>query len=342
MNQLEVDSIDQHSWRQQRCDLIKKLQTFCRGRGFEFFDSQSDFDDLEQAAAEVLIFVKIFDLIPDYEFWKQTENRCKICSKRVVVITDNILTWDDLELVKFISDPRLLGITANYNQYSVGKRTPVKLFNCFMQRGDSVRQSWFYFLHYYRLLDQGHVSYLLKQLTDYSTKTGVELYDFIHLEFGLDRLEKFKEPYQQLRSQVPYRNFSEQFNLVPLIESVKYNLVLETYATDDDRNSWCVTEKTLRPLQFSTISLIFAQKGMLRQMSDLGFAIVYNGHDSLSWQQRQQDLLQILTNDTLTVCNQDLRDAAEHNRRLLGSWKDKIHSPTYFEEIFETYMIEAR
>ena len=338
-NQPEIDSVDQHSWRLQRQQIVKKLKKLCQQHDFEFFYARVNCQDLERIGAETAIFVQIFDLVQDYEFWKTIDNQCRISGKRVFVITDNILRWEDLDWVKFVSDPQLLGITANYQQRPVGPIVPDKLFNCFIQRADSVRQSWFYFLYHYQLLNQGYVSYLLKQLTEYSTKTDVELYDFIHTKFELHQLENFELAYQQLRNQVPYRNFDEQHDLVPLIESVKYNLVLETYAIEDDLDCWCVTEKTLRPLQFATIPLIFGQKHLLQQLVDLGFAIIYNDHDALPWTQRQKNLLEILTNDTMAPEQQELCDIARHNRTLLGNWQAKIHGANYFEEMFESHRI---
>lgn len=338
-NQPEIDSLDQHIWRTQRHQIVKKLKKICQQHNFDFFYRRLDPLRLSHAVSETVIFVKIFDLIPDYDYWKNINDQCRLYGKQVFVITDNILCWNQFDLVKFVSDPHLLGITANYQQRPLGQHTHDKLFNCFIQRADSVRQSWFYFLKHHQLLDQGYVSYLLKSLVDYSDKTGVELYDFIHTKFELYRLENFDTAYRQLKNCVPYRNFDERLDLIPLIETVKYNLVLETYAVEDDLDCWCVTEKTLRPLQFATIPLIFAQKGLLQQLINLGFEIIYNSHDKLHWTQRQQNLLEVLTNDMLEPVQQELHDVAAHNRSLLESWQRKIHNANYLEEMFESHRI---
>ena len=240
----------------------------------------------------------------------------------LLVVTDNILQFDNLEFVWFFSYPELLGVTASYSIADLNT-TPTKLYNCFIQRVDSTRQSWFYFLQHYNLLNQGHVSFLLNQLEDYSKLSGKELFDYIHREYGLHQLSHFDQAYQSLRSQVPYCNFVESSNLIPLIQDSKYSLVLETYAVDDNRNQWCVTEKLLRALQFPNYVLPFSQRGTIAILKSLGiqFNLDLDRLDQLPWQQRQQELLKFLINDQVEFDSELLYNNSLHNQQLLKSWQ---------------------
>jgi hypothetical protein len=277
----------------------------------------------------------LFDLISDYNYWKKINQICAESGKVLFVITDNILKFDDLEFVNFFSCPELLGVTASYD-VPANNIHPTKLYNCFIQRVDSVRQSWFYFLYHHNLLDQGYVSLLLKQLTIYSSLTGKELFDYIHQQHALYQLPHFEQAYQSLKNQVPYRNFVEEYNLLPLIQDSKYSLVLETFAVDDDRNQWCFTEKLLRALQSTNFVLPFCQKGGIAVLKSLGFQFNLDLYhlDQLSWHERQQQLLNFLINDPIDYDADMLYNTSLHNQQLLKSWKVRYQQPDFFDSIF--------
>lgn len=277
----------------------------------------------------------LFDLIFDYAHWQKINQVCAESGKALFIITDNILKFDDLEFVNFFSCPELLGITASSN-VPINNTSPNKLYNCFIQRVDSVRQSWFYFLHHHDLLDQGYVSLLLKQLTSYSSLTGKDLFDHIHQRHALYQLPHFEQAYQSLKNQVPYCNFVEEYNLLPLIQDSKYSLVLETYAVDDDRNQWCFTEKLLRSLQSTSFVLPFCQKGSVAILKSLGFQfnLDLDHLDQLSWHERQQQLLNFLINDTVDYDADMLYNTSLHNQQLLKSWKVRYQQPDFFDNIF--------
>ena len=299
-NQFEIDSVDQHHWRNQRQILLKRVKNFCFKNNIEF-TSKITTDLIKQSTKEKIVHMWLFDSIAKYNHWQELDQACKQVGKTLLVITDNIIKFNNLKFVKFFSYPELLGVTATHNDITINNTTPKKLYNCFIQRADVVRQSWFYFLHHYALLDKGYVSFLLKQLINYSELTGKELFEFIHHSGLLYQLPNFDLAYHDLKNQVPYRNFDEIFNLVPLILDSKYSLILETYAIEDDTDAWCFTEKLLRTLQFPTFNLPFIQKGGIEILELLGFKfnLDLNSIDQLSWQERQQKLLQILINDTV-------------------------------------------
>ena len=335
-NQVEIDSVDQYDCRNQRQILLTQIKNFCVINDIEFTSKLTP-GLIANSTKEKIVFMWMFDLVGDYYHWQKLNDVCRQCGKVLLVITDNIINFNDLEFVKIFSYPELLGVHANpVYSAQVNDFTPKKLYNCFIQRVDSTRQSWFYFLYHHDLLNKGHVSFLLKQLESYSTLTGKDLFDFIHDKYSLHQLPHFELAYQKLKNQVPYRNFNEDHNLLPLILDSKYSLILETYATDDNRNQWCLNEKLLRSLQFPTFNLPFIQKGGIRVLQSLGFKFNLNlDHiDMLTWQERQQKLLQILIDDTIDYDKNMLYNISKHNQELLQSWKTQYQKSDFFDNFY--------
>lgn len=334
-NQQEVDSYDQLIWRNEREVLRSRIATFCANNKCSFsFDIT--LEAIQNSQHDVVILMWLFDLIPDFNFWQQADQKCKELGKKCFVVTDNILSFTDLDLIKFYSYPELLGVTASYSNVDSEPTSPTRLYNCFIQRVDSVRQSWFYFLYDNKLLDRGYVSLLMKQLADVDL-TNQELFDYIHYNYQLDRLPKFHAAYQAMRPYVPFRNFEESNNLLPLIQDSKYSLVLETYATDDDYNAWCFTEKSLRTLQFATIPLLFMQKHSIQKLKELGFLIGnYLDHiDNETWIARQSLLLDILVQDSIDFVWHDLYNNSQYNRALLADWQRQYQKSNFFDNLFD-------
>ena len=333
-NQPSIDSIDQYQWRNEQSIIYTRIENFCQTNKIKFSINPSD-NLIENIVEEKIIFVGLFDLIPDYSHWEKVNLTCAKSGKMVFVITDNILNFDNLEFVNFFSYPELLGVTASYDTIAT-ITPPKKLYNCFIHRVDSVRQSWFYFLHYHNLLDKGYVSFLLKQLNSYSVLTGKDLFDYIHQHYKLNQLPHFEQAYQSLKNQVPYRNFFENYNLLPLIQDSKYSLVLETYANNDDKNQWCFTEKILRALQFPPFVLPFCQKGSITILKSLGleFNLDLIQLDHLNWIDRQQRLLNFLIDDPVEFNADMLYNISLHNQQLLKSWKSKYQKPDFFDNVF--------
>ena len=117
----------------------------------------------------------------------------------------------------------------------------------------------------------------------------------------------------------------------------KYSLALETYANEDDSLRYIVYEKTFRVLQTASVPLIFAQRGAIKKFRNLGFVIpdFLDSIDQLDWVQRQQELLNILENDTVNESWATGRDRAVHNRELLQTWHTKINHPDFFDDLIE-------
>jgi len=334
-NQREIDSFDQRHWRRETSNISLLLNRFCEKNKISFLNKT--ISSIKLCKHDRIVILWLFDRVPSMSAWSEVNFLCQEIGKQCYVITDNIISFENLPFVKFYSYPELLGVTACYDNINFVSITPTKLYNCFMQRVDSVRQSWFYWLYHFNLIDKGYVSLLMKQLVTYSPLVGKDLYDYIHYNYQLDKLPHFDKAYKQTRDLIPFRNFDEQENLLPLIQDSKYSLILETYSTDDDINCWCFTEKTLRALQFPTIPLIFAQKNSVQKLKDLGFEVGQH-HDALDnqdWISRQLALIDLLVKDLLEYDWNTVYNSSKHNQSLLLDWKQRYQQPKFFESFFE-------
>ena len=332
-NQPEINSLDQYAWRGERIIINGRIQEFCRKNQINFIFTLSE-DSIKNSVSDKIVWMQLFDLIPEYKYWQHLDLICKQSGKVLFVVTDNILKFNNLDHIKFFSYPELLGVTATYNKLPTISHPPSKLYNCFMQRADPIRQSWFYFLYQNNLLNNGYVSFLLKHLDN--PLTGEALFEHIHYQYSLNQLPHFEHAYQDLKDQIPYRNFDENYNLLPLIQDSKYSLVLETSAVNDDLDQWHFTEKSLRALQFPNILLLFSQKGSIAILKSLGFkfALDLDFIDNLPWQDRQQQLLNLLINDQVDVNKDILYNISLCNRELLQSWKSKYQKIDFFDEFY--------
>ena len=334
-NQPEIDSVDQLKWRYERSNITSLINKFCEKNKISFLNK--NINSIKLCQHDQIVIMWLFDRVPSMATWHEVNNLCQNLGKKCYLVTDNILNFENLPFVEFFSYPKLLGITASYNNIEFDATNPTKLYNCFIQRVDSVRQTWFYLLHHFNLIDKGYVSLLMKQLVTYSSLVGKDLYDYIHYNYQLDQLPHFDMAYKQTRDLIPFRNFVEQENLLPLIKNSKYSLILETYATDDDIDCWCFTEKTLRALQFPTIPLIFAQKNGVQKLKNLGFEVGQH-HDALDnqdWISRQLALIDLLVKDLLEYDWNTVYNSSKHNQSLLLDWKQRYQQPKFFESFFE-------
>lgn len=342
-NQKEIDSKDQHVWRIERDILYNRIRSFCNkneigihcGNGYSL-----NVNDVHRMPYDKIIYSQLFDLIPNVNDFDRCNTKLIKEGKQLFVISDNIVVGNEIlnfSNITFFDCKELLGTTASYEQDYLSNSSPTKLFSCFIQRTESVRQSWFYFLHAYNLLDKGYVSYLLKQLKDYSNLRDKELFEFIHYNYELNKLPHFQDAFQTLYNKVPYRNFKETYNLMDYIVDAKYSLDLDTFAVEDDAGVFCWTEKILRPLQMPIIPLMFCQKDSFSILQKLGFElpaeILYL--DSMTWVHRQQELFSFILEDKIEWDFELQKNRAIHNRELLSNWKQTYQKDNYFEEIFE-------
>jgi hypothetical protein len=339
-NQPEVNSVDTAVWRKEKYALYDRVGNFCRQNNVEFISQFITLEHVRQTRKKKIVFMFLFDLLLGQEFWQQVNEICEQDGKQVFVATDNVLTMQDLPRVKFFSFPELLGITDCYDTVPVPNPKPSRLYNCFMQRVDSVRQSWFYFLHLHGLLDQGYVSYLMKTMPFYSELTGKDLFDFIHEQYELGQLPHFEQAYQALRDQVPYRNFEEIFDLADYLADSKYSLTFDTNYGDDDSDRWCFTEKILRAMQFPNYVLPILQKGSVGVLKSLGFQfnLDLDHLDQMSWQERQTELLNFLIQDPVDFDYERLYNVSRHNQDLIRSWKKQYQQPDFFDDFYNAVL----
>lgn len=341
-NQRTMHSYDHHIWVKRRGAIYRQLQEFCIDNNVSYFPHLAilteGIERIVQTGQSKIIISNIFEPMQFYERWENLNQVLKGTGKSCFVVTDNYLEFEDLEFVKFFSYPEILGITASYSDVELLPTEPSRLYNCFIQRVDSVRLSWFYFLCDRNLLDKGYVSCLMKQMRNYSGDlTGKELLDYMHYHWQLDQLPTFDKAYKSIRDQVPYQNFKEEANLIPLILDSKYSLVLETDATADGNGSWHFTEKALRTLQLPSIPLFFVPAKGIEILKSFGleFGDHMNHLDSMTWHQRQIELVDMLVKDEVEFNWKELYNQCRHNQDLLKSWQSKYEKPGFFDEFFE-------
>lgn len=331
---LYEEPADSAEWRINRTKFEHQIRSWCYDHGIGFFGT---YDQIELSNFDKFVKLCVFELIEDQATLTSLDQVLGCNGQHLFYLTDNLLDTEKTETFKhitFVPITELLGIlslsTINPNP------SPSRLYNCFIQRVDSVRQSWFYFLQHHELLPKGYVTFLLFQYRFYSDKTGIELYDWIHQNYKLYNLPHFDKAYHRLRPHVPYRNFPETTDLYKYASDCKYSLILETYAVEDDRIGFCITEKTHRALQTPTINLIFAQQRSLFHLSQLGFQISNQmlEIDSLPWIERQRRILEILIDDCFDFDATMLYNQAIHNRELIRGYKQQFLKGHFLDGIF--------
>lgn len=324
---------DSYGWQNFQSNFEKKIEAWCQKNNMDFFGT---YQSLQMPKSEKSIKSMIAELSVDLDFLLELDFQLKNTGKRLFYLTDNLIDANQINQltnITIIPIPELLGMKDIVD--SIEKSSPSKLFNCFIQRVESIRQSWFYFLKHYDLLDKGYVSFLLFQYEFYSDKTGLELFDWIHTHYELNKLPHFEQAYRELRPYVPFSNLKDSTYLDVNIKDSKYSLILETYAIDDNHWAACITEKTIRSLQIPSINLIFSQQYSLSKLANLGFKIdpVMLEIDQLSSIERQQKILEILVNDSIAFDADLLYNNALHNRNLLASYKKRLAEDGFLDKM---------
>ncbi len=336
-----INPADSFDWQSHRMQFEHEIFLWCQKNKVSFYGTSELVND---SKFDKIIKLTVFELIDSFEYLQQLDIELGTKGQTLFYLTDNLIDTQKSKLFKninIISIPQLIGMV-RLQKIDTIANSPLKLFNCFIQRVDSVRQSWFYFLKHHDLLKKGYVSFLLFQYPFYSDKTGLDLFDCNHYRYNLDKLEHFHNAYLCLRNQVPYRNFLHTDDLYSLIKNTKYSLVLETYAVDDDHIGYCYTEKLYRAIQSPTINLLFTQKNSLTKLSKLGFKIDdwLLEIDSLPWIERQTKLLTILVDDYIEFSFERLYNNAVCNRDLIADYRTQFLNGDYLNKIL-TGIIET-
>lgn len=209
-------------------------------------------------------------------------------------------------------------------------------YNCLINRMDVIRQSWFYQLVRRGLFDRGLISFNMDISRHISQNryaknvTAMEVFDH---QFET-QLKIFEKEHHQVRSMVPYRNFDQ--DLYQVIMNSKFSVILETYFHCN--KSITLSEKTFRCLKMPRPWILFAMKGAVKYLRDMGFDVlddlVDHSYDQIEFEiDRQVALLDLMeklvqvdfTEKTFKRC----KKAAEHNQALLkqlyARWYDDIN-----------------
>lgn len=210
-------------------------------------------------------------------------------------------------------------------------KTISRQFNCFINRCDPVRQSWFYSLYLKGWLDSGYVSFNLyagyKPGHDgHLLDEKIKLFNDNHDKW-LRSLDHVK---QDIKNIVPFKNFDESADLCDLILESKFSLVLETYTERTDCQT--LTEKTWRAIQLPRPFLIFAATGCVNRLRQMGFDLFdeyvnhdYDQYDTRESHSQRHDAIMIeadrlynyqVTNEVIA----DWEKRATHNRNILRQW----------------------
>ena len=282
--------------------------------------------------SKMFIF-EVADQIPDMQVIKEFNLAAFKQGKQIVCVSDTL--FDEpimLSNIKIFSCPPLLSLLSISRPKSTQDVKPQKkLYNCFINRVDPVRQSWFYMLWLHNLLDKGYVSFLM-----YQSSIQIDLVKAFtknHYAGQMHTVPKFETAFHALKDVIPYRNFTDTPNLDNLIQTSKYSLVLDTYATADDRIEKFVSEKVLRTLEIPTVEAFFVQKGCLKKLKELKFEFndALLSHDDLPWTLRQQNLMQMIINDDVSVKNSYLIEKSRHNQNILAQWRKQLCYPKFYE-----------
>lgn len=186
-------------------------------------------------------------------------------NNQTVLVVDYQLRQPDLITSPYFKIPNsVYGIY--YMPETTWHRNISKDFNCFINRNDPIRQSWFYLLYHRDLLDQGYVSFTGNSRLHKSHDT-LELFDQIHKE----TLSSFDNIYHNIRKLVPYKNFQETGNLCDIILATKFSIIIETYFERTDALTF--SEKIFRALQVPRPWLLFHATDSVSMLRELGFYV---------------------------------------------------------------------
>lgn len=193
---------------------------------------------------------------------------------------------------------------------------PYKLYNCFIHRGCSFRQSWIYQLIRKKIIDQGFVTYWCEDRFD--NRPPQEYFESLFQHNLIFQVE-----HEYLRDKIPFKNFN--IPLEKAIMSSQRTLVIETFF---DRNSHiCYSEKIWRSLQMPRPWLMFNSLNAVKYLRDCGFDVLdeYVDHrydcepDLIKRQIMILDQLSSPMRYTQNILD-DLECRASHNRNLLKSF----------------------
>jgi hypothetical protein len=240
-----------------------------------------------------------------------------------VLITDNKITVPTSanQTVLDIS-PEFYGI--HYMPFKLENLpVPERAYNCLINRICPVRQSWFYKL-FDLGLDKGFVSFNIdyREAPSLTYADKLNLFDQLHYKNNT----LFQQQYEKTRLIVPYCNFKQTGDIENIVSKSIISLVIETYFADS--RAIALSEKTFRALQLPRPFLLFAPKGTIQYLKNIGFKIIedivdHSYDNEENWVVRQTmilDQLEQFTNNADYTIPQEWLDLAYHNQKIMHSW----------------------
>lgn len=224
-------------------------------------------------------------------------------------ISDSVTPCQPLALY-----PEVFGVYAH--KFEFDEHAPTKAFNCFINRGCAMRQSWFYFLHRKNLLNHGHVSFWCEDRFN-----GTDPAQYNQYLFETYNQSMFAAEHLHLRDHVPYKNFDISLEQA-IIDSEK-SLVIETFYEPNEY--LCFTEKTWRAIQLPRPMLLFGPQYAVAHLRRWGFDmfddVIDHSYDSEPNKfVRQQMILDQLA-ESIKYQPQLFAQKAKHNHQLLKSYQ---------------------
>lgn len=294
-----------HPSRNWTAPLLKDLHTVLCEQGWTFVESNNLFYSSYSKAQENLIINLAHspDTAPTY------------------YIGDSVTT-----LTGFGLYPEVFGVYKHTFDYV--ERTPTKLFNCFINRGCPIRQSWFYFLVRHNLLDQGHVSFWCE---DRYQKTSSDQY-FEHL-FQTHNREMFHEEHEQIKDKIPFKNFTGSLE-ESIIDSA-VSLVIETFFEPNQHVTY--SEKTWRALQMPRPMLLFSSQYAIKHLREWGFDvyddIVDHSYDNEPDKFSRQQMILAQLQKPIKYNPELFEQKARHNTTLLNYYQQQW--PNKYKNLLE-------
>lgn len=208
---------------------------------------------------------------------------------------------------------------------------PVKDFSCFINRMDINRQSWFYLLIRRNLLPRGFVSFNMDTArVDGFDPLITRPAEVFEAQYS-NHMTNFSVEHAVAKLIIPYKNFNEDADLDHVIMQSRFNIILETYFSNNEEITF--TEKTIRSLRLPRPWLLYAASHAVETLRSWGFdtlddLVDHSRYDLLDdCIQRQSvvlDIAQELCNFDVEQHWERLQQAATHNSNLLKQWSDDL------------------
>lgn len=251
---------------------------------------------------------------------------------RRLLVTNNWLAPGQLDTDRYEQFPNSwYGLYAG--EVSTESIVPTKKFNCFINRMDPIRQSWFYQFMRRDVFDQGLISFnmdISRHIINSQCLATDSPQTVFEQQFH-QYLKIFHSEHEQAKLMVPYRNFD--CDLQTAIMQTEFSIVLETYF---DRNQVItLSEKIFRCLKLPRPWVMFAMKNAVSYLRELGFDVlddlvnhIYDGVDSaIDRQTALLNQIEIMCKHTLTESEiRRCQRAADHNQRLLSEFYEQFHA----------------